>query len=52
MSDTAFQEFIHNIETFIISQSQIGEQTPAVEDSEEEIDQEITDDFGEDEWDF
>ena len=52
MSDIAFQEFIHNIETFIISQSQIGEQTPTVEDREEEIDREITDDFGEDEWDF
>jgi hypothetical protein len=54
MSDTAFQDFIRNIETFIISQSQLGEVAPRNEegDDEEEMEKEVTENFGEDEWDF
>lgn len=51
MSETSFQEFIRNIETFIIAQSQLGEESPRSE-SEEEVDDKVTENLGEDEWDF
>jgi hypothetical protein len=52
MSETAFQEFIRNIETFIISQSQLGEEGPRSEEDDEEADEKVTDNIGENEWDF
>lgn len=52
MSETAFQDFIRNIETFIIAQSQLGEEAPVAEEGEHEMEEEITENFGEDEWDF
>ena len=52
MSETAFQEFIRNVETFIIAQSQLGEEAPQSELVKEEADDAVTDNLGEDEWDF
>lgn len=53
MSDNAFQDFIQNIETFIIAQSQIGDEVHGSEDVDEDmVDNEVTENFGEDEWDF
>jgi hypothetical protein len=51
MSETAFQEFIRNIETFIIAQSQLGEESSRGE-SDEVVDDKVTENLGEDEWDF
>lgn len=51
MSETAFQEFIRNVETFIIAQSQLGEEAPRSE-AGEEADEKVTENLGEDEWDF
>ncbi len=51
MSETAFQEFIRNIETFIIAQSQLGEESPRSE-GDEDVDDKVTEKLGEDEWDF
>ena len=52
MSDTAFQEFIRNIETFIIAQSQLGEEAPTSEAESDDMDEKAVDKMGEDEWDF
>lgn len=52
MSETAFQEFIRNVETFIIAQSQLGEESSRSEVVEDEMDEKITENLGEDEWDF
>jgi hypothetical protein len=52
MSDTAFQDFIRNVETFIIAQSQLGEEAPSGDEEDEELDEKETDKVGEDEWDF
>lgn len=57
MSESAFQDFLHNIESFIIAQSQLGEGggSPAYGGSkheEEDIEAEMNEEFGEDEWDF
>lgn len=54
MSETAFQEFIRNIETFIISQSQLSDQGPVNEEQADEdiAEEEVTENLGEDEWDF
>lgn len=51
MSETAFQEFIRNIETFIIAQSQLGGESPQSE-GDEGVDDKVTENLGEDEWDF
>ena len=51
MSETAFQELIRNIETFIIAQSQLGEESPRSE-HDEVADDKVTENLGEDEWDF
>ena len=53
MSEQAFQDFIRNVETFIISQSQLGEETPRNESEDDELTEEKIDNkIGEDEWDF
>jgi hypothetical protein len=52
MSEQAFQDFIRNVETFIISQSQLGEETPHNESDDELTEEKIDDKIGEDEWDF
>jgi hypothetical protein len=53
MSDTAFQEFIRNVETFIIAQSQLGDSPRAERDDDEAFDDDaVTEKIGEDEWDF
>lgn len=54
MSETAFLEFIRNVETFIIAQSQLGGESAGEESEEEEdeLDEKAIDKMGEDEWDF
>jgi hypothetical protein len=52
MSETAFQEFIRNVETFIIAQSQLGGEGPRSEEDEDEVDEREMESMGEDEWDF
>lgn len=52
MSEAVFQEFIRNVETFIIAQSQLGEEGSRREEVEEELDEKVTENLGEDEWDF
>ena len=53
MSEQAFQDFIRNVETFIISQSQLGEETPRnTSDDDEMTEEKVDDNLGEDEWDF
>jgi hypothetical protein len=52
MSETAFQEFIRNVETFIIAQSQLGEEGPRSEEEDDEVEEKEKETMGEDEWDF
>lgn len=55
MSESAFQDFLNNVEAFIIAQSQLGEgveSTVSVYDNEDAIESELDAEFGEDEWDF
>ncbi|ELR72564.1 hypothetical protein C900_01238 [Fulvivirga imtechensis AK7] len=56
MSESAFQDFIQNVEAFIIAQSQLGEGGRSgrtyTKEEEEDIEAEMNEEFGEDEWDF
>lgn len=56
MNESAFRDFLQNVETFIIAQSQLAEgpATPArkTNGKAEDIEAEMEEEFGEDEWDF
>ncbi|ERM80828.1 hypothetical protein P872_12195 [Rhodonellum psychrophilum GCM71 = DSM 17998] len=54
MSESAFQEFLKNIESFIISQSQLGDSPSTTENKKEKLKPKKAemDEFGEDDWDF
>ena len=54
MSESSFQDFLQNVESFIIAQSQLGEEYEAVagEEDVDSVEAEMQEEFGEDEWDF
>lgn len=55
MSESAFLDFLQNVESFIIAQSQLGEgpeTTRSSMEEEDDVEAGMKQEFGEDEWDF